>query len=607
GFDLQPDFILEVTDGTTARTMTVANLAVTGFDLDNDTITGTGVPDQEVQVCVNGPDRCYIRYATSDGDGEWTVDYAHAGPREDEQDTLELQPGSEGWAAETDSNGNRTIVDWRIANPWIEANLTGNWVQARDWPDGAELALTINDPSNGDNVDKTATATVGPAPWNPNETMADFDLEGFDLQPDFILEVTDGTNGTTRTMTTANLGVTGFDISTDTITGVGDADLEVQVCVDLSDNCYSRYATPESTKVWAVDYANPGSREDEQDLTDLRAGSFGWAAQNDPQGNRTRIDWKVPSPYISDIADQTTDEDTATDAIPFVIDDADVSPESLTISAESSDTELVPVENISFEGSGMERTITIQPAPDLYGSATITVTVDNGSEQSPASFELTVNAVNDPPTLTLTNKTTSLPENTSIASAMMVAEIVVTDDDLGTNTLALSGADAALFEIMGSELRLKAGTVLDFETKPVLNVTVEVSDLTLGGTPDDSETLTINITDVNEAPVITEDEPVMVTMSRNGNPQQFSLTLHATDEDQNSTLTWKVSIPAQHGTATVSGTGTSKMISYTPAADYSGTDSFVVEVSDGEGGKDTITVNVTITKINQIFLPTIVK
>ena len=94
--------------------MTVANLAVTGFDLDNDTITGTGVPDQEVQVCVNGPDRCYIRYATSDGDGEWTVDYAHAGPREDEQDTLELQPGSEGWAAETDSNGNRTIVDWRL-------------------------------------------------------------------------------------------------------------------------------------------------------------------------------------------------------------------------------------------------------------------------------------------------------------------------------------------------------------------------------------------------------------------------------------------------------------------------------------------------------------
>lgn len=191
---------------------------------------------------------------------------------------------------------------------------------------------------------------------------------------------------------------------------------------------------------------------------------------------------------------------------------------------------------------------------------------------------------------------------------MKVAEIVVTDDDLGTNKLALSGADADLFQIVGSELRLKAGTVLDYETKPVLKVTVEVNDPTLGGTPDDSETLTINITNVNEPPVITEGESVNVIMSRNGQPQQFSLTLHATDEDRNSTLTWKILTQAKHGTASVSGTGTSKMISYTPVADYFGTDSFVVEVSDGKGGTDTITVNVTITNtINQIFLPFIGK
>ena len=41
----------------------------------------------------------------------------------------------------------------------------------------------------------------------------------------------------------------------------------------------------------------------------------------------------------------------------------------------------------------------------------------------------------------------------------------MTDDALGTNTLALTGADAAAFEIVGSELFLKAGTVLDFETQ----------------------------------------------------------------------------------------------------------------------------------------------
>ena len=39
---------------------------------------------------------------------------------------------------------------------------------------------------------------------------------------------------------------------------------------------------------------------------------------------------------------------------------------------------------------------------------------------------------------------------------------LVTDDALGTNVLSLSGADAALFEIDGSVLYLKAGAVLDY-------------------------------------------------------------------------------------------------------------------------------------------------
>ena len=68
----------------------------------------------------------------------------------------------------------------------------------------------------------------------------------------------------------------------------------------------------------------------------------------------------------------------------------------------------------------------------------------------------------------------------------------------GTNTLSLSGADAALFEISGSELRLKAGASLDFETNPTLDVTVEVDDSTVGATPDDTAALAITITDVVE-------------------------------------------------------------------------------------------------------------
>jgi len=101
----------------------------------------------------------------------------------------------------------------------------------------------------------------------------------------------------------------------------------------------------------------------------------------------------------------------------------------------------------------------------------------------------------------------------------------------------------------------------------------------------------------NQAPVITEGTATAVTMSEDGNPTPFSLILNATDTDSD-TLTWSVSAPAAHGTATASGTGTSKAIGYMPNANYSGSDTFTVLVSDGNGGTDMIAVNVTVEPVN---------
>jgi hypothetical protein len=130
---------------------------------------------------------------------------------------------------------------------------------------------------------------------------------------------------------------------------------------------------------------------------------------------------------------------------------------------------------------------------------------------------------------------------------------------------------------------------------------VQVSD-GKGGT----DTITVNVTinAVNTSPVITEGASVSVTMSVNGGYIPFNLTLNATDVDGN-TLTWSISTPAGHGTASTSGTGLSKAISYTPAHNYVGADSFAVQVSDGNGGTDTITVHVNINAY--VFLPVIKK
>ncbi|MCP4212525.1 MAG: hypothetical protein GY764_13760, partial [Halieaceae bacterium] len=143
---------------------------------------------------------------------------------------------------------------------------------------------------------------------------------------------------------------------------------------------------------------------------------------------------------------------------------------------------------------------------ETNGTLDVTVEVDDaevGSDpDDTVDLSITVTDVNEAPTISLFGTTTSLAENTSITSDLSVAQIIIADDTAGTNTLSLSGADAALFEIAGSELFLKAGTLLDHETRATLDVTVEVDDESLGEGPDDTVALTINVTDVNEAPMV---------------------------------------------------------------------------------------------------------
>ena len=107
-----------------------------------------------------------------------------------------------------------------------------------------------------------------------------------------------------------------------------------------------------------------------------------------------------------------------------------------------------------------------------------------------------------PAAVALVNAVASIDENTATASHIKVADIAVTDDALGTNTLGLTGADAASFEIEGTSLYLKAGTVLDFETKASYAVAVTVDDATVGATPDaTSTTYTLTVADVGEPPI----------------------------------------------------------------------------------------------------------
>ena len=109
------------------------------------------------------------------------------------------------------------------------------------------------------------------------------------------------------------------------------------------------------------------------------------------------------APTISDISNQTTSENTSTEAIPFTIGDADTSNSVLTLSGSSSNPTLVPESNIVFGGSGTNRTVTLTPATGLSGTATITVTLGDGALTTSDTFTLTVNPLSPAQTWRQTN------------------------------------------------------------------------------------------------------------------------------------------------------------------------------------------------------------
>lgn len=115
-------------------------------------------------------------------------------------------------------------------------------------------------------------------------------------------------------------------------------------------------------------------------------------------------------------------------------------------------------------------------------------------------------ATNLAPTgINFTNALTSIGSTTSTAAAVKVAELSAIDDNSGTNVFSLVGTDAASFQITGTSLFLKAGTVLNAATKPSFGVTVNVDDAAVGTfTPDASKIFNLNVVNpaISPAPTV---------------------------------------------------------------------------------------------------------
>lgn len=301
-------------------------------------------------------------------------------------------------------------------------------------------------------------------------------------------------------------------------------------------------------------------------------------------------------PVISAISDQTTPENTPTAAIPFTVNDAETPVADLTLTASSSNPSLVPVANISFGGSGANRTVTINPGASQSGTATITITVSDGASSASTAFQLTIDAVNDAPTITpISNQTTA--ENTptpaipfSIGDAETPASNLLVSATSSVATLVSNGNI-----VIGGTGSDRTITITPTAGQSgVAEITITVSD----GTATTSTSFTLTVSSVDDAPTITaisnqttdEDVATAALPFTLSDPDTPATGLTVTGSSSNKTLVPDANI-------VLFGDNVSRTVTIVPAANQSGTTTITLTVSDGTASAST-TFQVTVNPVN---------
>ncbi len=93
-------------------------------------------------------------------------------------------------------------------------------------------------------------------------------------------------------------------------------------------------------------------------------------------------------PSISAIPWQLVNQNTTVGPLAFTVSDQNTSADSLVVSATSTNNTMVPTGNITLGGSGTNRTVTVTPANNTGGTATIIVSVSDGIDTRWSAFPI---------------------------------------------------------------------------------------------------------------------------------------------------------------------------------------------------------------------------
>lgn len=290
-------------------------------------------------------------------------------------------------------------------------------------------------------------------------------------------------------------------------------------------------------------------------------------------------------PDISWIADQRTTPGVAVSNIAFTVTDVETAAGSLSVTATSTNTTVLPQANVLLGGSGSSRTISLTPAAGQSGVSTLTLTVSDGVKTTATAFTLTVAAAvggNTAPTVQAIAGDT-IPGNSVFGSV----PLIIKDTEQAENTLTVTAASSNTTLVPQNAIALSGVSYgRTVQVTPAsgqsgrVTITLTVSD----GTNTSSTAFVLDVISGNAAPVIS-GLPTVHQREIGGAAPTIDFTvsdaetttsdLRVTAASSNTTL-----LPAAN--IVLAGSGSARTLALTPASSQTGAATVTLSITDGD-------------------------
>ncbi|HCE1574997.1 TPA: tandem-95 repeat protein [Vibrio parahaemolyticus] len=280
-----------------------------------------------------------------------------------------------------------------------------------------------------------------------------------------------------------------------------------------------------------------------------------------------------------------TDEDTPV-TIDVLPNDNDIDGDKLSIQSASVPEAQGKVEIVDGK-------LVFTPAENFNGDAEITYTVTDGELTDAAKVTVTVNPVNDAPTIKV-DAVESITED-AVSTDTVVATLTVRDTDTPEDqlTVSLENNSNGYFVLVGNDVKLTQAGV-----DAVNNDELNLKDLTISAsvsdgvnpTANDSDSLVVNR--VNDAPTV---ENAIADQVLSEDFATYTIDLNDAFKDSDSALNFSVSgnsnvlVSIENGIATI-----------TPTADWNGSETLMFTATDPSGESVSQTVNFTVAPVADI-------